>query len=220
MFGLGFIAAGISTLVGVVSGVCSTVGGAMISTGNVMIDAIGIGLQAVKNICDVALTVGEAFGLFSPEQNENDMLELGMRVEQAAAEDITSDQFDSNQAYIDHIREHVTLSKDNIENLDHLADKDKLKYACIGSAMTLAVIKEKYEVDIPDTLWSTATDLGVTADQFKAMLDVFEGANVEPDLEGFLKGKLTTESQKCMYNLIDDQLDKVLSNETLDKLLG
>ncbi|ELV08559.1 hypothetical protein PE074_08895 [Wohlfahrtiimonas chitiniclastica] len=220
----GFIGAGIAAISGAVSAgigaVCSTVGGAIISTGKIMMDAIRIGIPIVKNICDVSLTLGKAFGLFSPEHNENDMQELGVRVEQAAEENITSDQFDSNQAYIEHIREKVNLSKENIEKLDKLSDEDKLKYICIGGAMTLAAVKEKYQINIPDTFWITGSELGISADQIQRMLDVFEKANIDPDIEGFLKGKLTSESQSNMYDLISNQLENVLSDKILDKILG
>ena len=219
MFGL--IGAGISALSGVASTIgaaCSTIGGAVISTGRIMIDAINHGLPMVAKVCDVALTVGKALGVFASEHNEIDMYELGMRTERAVEEGITSDQFDSNQAYIDHLREKITLSKETIEKLDNLSDSEKLKYASIGSAMTIATIKEKYKIDIPESFWLAGADLGIEPQQFKPMLDIFERAQINPDLDGFQKGELTSELQRKIYDLIDERLSGVLSNETLDKL--
>lgn len=198
---------------------CSAIGGAVVSSGRVMVDAISRGLPIVEKICDIALTVGKGLGLFSPSQGECDMYELGMRTERSVAEGVTSEQFDSNQAFIDHLRDKIALSKENIEQLDNLSDSDKLKYASIGSAVTIAAIKEKYEVDIPETFWIAGTDLGVEPEQFKPMLDIFESAQLKPDLEGFLKGELPSELQRSIYDLIDKKLGDVLSNETLDKLL-
>ena len=223
----GFIGAGIAAISGALSAVtpmisaaCSAIGGAVISTGRIMIDAINRGLPMIEKICDVALIVGKGLGLFSPEHNEVDMYELGMRTERSVEEGVTSEQFDSNQAYIDHLREKITLSKEDKWNLENLSDSDKLKYACIGSAMTIAAIKEKYEVDIPETFWIASADLGVEPEQFKPMLDVFESAQLKPDLDGFLKGELTSELQRSIYDLIDERLGGVLSNETLDKLIS
>lgn len=220
---LGLISAGIAALSAAGSAIgaaCSAIGGAVISTGRIMIDAISRGLPMVEKICDIALTVGKGLGLFSPENNEVDMYELGMRTERSVEEGVTSEQFDSNQAYIDHLREKVTLSKANIEQLNSLSDSDKLKYACIGSAVTIATIQEKYEIDIPETFWLAGAEVGVAPEQFKPMLDIFENAQLKPDLERFLKGDLTFELQRNIYDLIDERLGEVLSSETLDKLLG
>ncbi|MEZ9368449.1 hypothetical protein AB4140_06425 [Shewanella sp. 10N.286.51.B2] len=220
MFGIGAaILGGLSSVGTAIGSACSAIGGAVISTGRILIDAISRGLPMVEKICDVALTVGKGLGLFSPEQNELDIYELGMRTERSVEEGVTSEQFDSNKAFIDHLRDKITLSKENVEKLDNLSDSDKLKYACIGSAMTIAAIKEKYEVDIPETFWIAGTDLGVQPEQFKPMLDIFESAQLKPDLEGFVKGELPSELQRSIYDLIDNRLGDVLSNETLDKLL-
>ncbi|WP_179991527.1 hypothetical protein [Acinetobacter sp. YH16058] len=221
MFGL--ISAGISALSGAVSAigsVCSAIGGAAISTGSIMIDAISRGLPMVEKICDVALTVGKGLGLFASEHNEMDMYELGMRTERAVEEGTTSEQFDSNQAYIDHLREKITLSHEDKVNLKNLSNDDKLKYACIGTAMTIATIKEKYEVDIPENFWVTATTLGMEPEKFKPMLDVFENAKLQPDINGFMKGELSSDLQRSIYDLIDERLSGVLGKEIVDKLIS
>ena len=218
--GLGLISGALSTVSSAIVTACSAIGGAVISTGRIMIDAINRGLPMIEKICDVTLTLGKGLGLFSPEQNECDIYELGMRTERSVEEGVHSEQFDSNQSYINHLREQVTLSKANIEQLGNLSDSDKLKYACIGSAVTIAAINEKYEIDIPETFWIAGADLGVKSEQFKPMLDVFENAQITPDLEGFQKGELTSDLQRSIYDLIDKRLGDVLSNETIDKLLG
>lgn len=225
MFGI--ISAGIAAVSGmlsavapVVSAACSAIGGAVISTGRIIIDAISRGLPMVEKVCDVALTVGKGLGLFSPEHNEVDMYELGMRTEHAVEEGVTSEQFDTNQAYIDHLREKIALSNEDKESLESLSDSDKLKYACIGSAVTIAAIQEKYEVDIPETFWIASTGLGIEPEQVKPMLDVFEQEKLKPDLDGFLKGELSSDLQRKIYDLIDEKLNGVLSKEAVDKLLG
>lgn len=221
MFGIGAaILGGLSAIGSAIGTACTAIGGAVISTGRIVIDAISRGLPMVEKICDVALTVGKGLGLFSLEHNEVDMYELGMRAERAVAEGVTSDQFESNQAYIDHLREKIALSKENKESLENLSDSDKLKYACIGSAMVIATIKEKYEVDIPETFWIASADLGVKPEQFKPLLDVFENAQVTPDLDGFQKGELSSELQRGIYDLIDERLGEVLDSETIEMLLG
>lgn len=220
---VGLISAGISVLSGAISTVgaaCSAIGGAVISTGSIMIDAINRGLPMVAKICDVALTVGKALGVFASEHNEVDMYELGMRTERALEDGTTSEQFDNNQAYIDYLREKITLSNEDKINLKNLSDSDKLKYACIGSAVTIATIKEKYEIDIPETFWITAATLGVESEKFKPMLDVFENAKLQPDFNGFMKGELSSDLQRSIYDLVDERLSGVLGKEILDKLIS
>lgn len=225
MFGL--ISAGISAIAGGLSAVgsaigaaCSAVGGAVISAGRVAVDALSRGLPMFEKICDVALTVGKGLGIFPPEGKDVDMYELGMRTERAVEGGVTSEQFDSNQAYIEHLREKIDLSKADKENLENLSDDDKLKYAGIGSAMAFATINEKYDIEIPDTFWTTGANLGIEPEQFKPMLDVFETAKVTPDIEGFQKGELSSELQREIYDLIDERLIEVLGNETTEKFLS
>lgn len=218
--GIAAISGGLSAVGAAVSSVCSLVGGPVISTGRIMIEAISRGLPVVIQVCDIAFTVGKALGFFAPEQNEVDMYELGMRTEHAVEAGITSDQFESNQAYINYLRDKITLSKDSIEKLDDLSASDKLKYASIGSAMTIAAIKEKYNIDIPESFWLTGAELGIEPQQFKPLLDIFERAELKPDLQGFQKGELDSDLQSKIYNLIDSSLGDILSKETVDKLLS
>lgn len=214
------ILGGLSAVGSAIGAACTSIGGAVISTGRIVVEAISRGLPMVEKICDIALTVGKGLGVFFPEGKADDMYELGMRTERAVKDGVTSEQFDSNQAYIDHLREKIELSKKDKESLDNLSAEDKVKYAGIGSAMTIATIKEKYEVEIPDTFWIAGVDLGVEPEQFKPMLEVFENAQVTPDLDGFQKGELSSELQRSIYDLIDERLGEVLDSETIEKLLG
>ncbi|MBE8127752.1 hypothetical protein [Photobacterium damselae] len=211
---LGLISAGISAVGSAIGSACSAIGGAVVSTGKVMIDAISRGLPIVEKVCDIAFTVGKEVGIFSPTHTERDMYELGMR-----AEGIDSEQFDNNKAFIEHIREKVELSKERLEQLDNLSDGDKLKYAAIGSAVTIAAIKEQYKIDIPNTFWLTGAEIGIRSEQVKPMLDEFETARLKPDLDGFLKGELSSDLHSNIYDLIDNKLDDLLNDEVMDKLL-
>lgn len=221
MLGLGgVILGGLSAIGGMLTTAFSAMGGAVLSTGGILLDAINRGLPMVEKIFDIALAVGKGVGLFSPEQSECDMYELGMRAERAVDEGVHSEQFDSNQAYIDHLREEIELGKEDLDKLDKLSGEDKLKYACIGSAVTIAGIKEKFEIDIPETFWLASTDVGIGPEQIKPMLDVFEQEQVKPDIDGFLNGELPSDLQRKIYDLIDSRLGEVLGNETIDKLLN
>ncbi|HKM15631.1 MAG TPA: hypothetical protein VJY63_06890 [Marinospirillum sp.] len=221
MLGLGgVILGGLSAIGGMLTTAFSAMGGAVLSTGGILLDAINRGLPMVEKIFDIALAVGKGVGLFSPEQSECDMYELGMRAERAVDEGVHSEQFDSNQAYIDHLREEIELGKEDLDKLDKLSGEDKLKYACIGSAVTIAGIKEKFEIDIPETFWLASTDVGIGPEQIKPMLDVFEQEQVKPDIDGFLNGELPSDLQRKIYDLIDSRLGEVLGNETIEKLLN
>lgn len=218
--GIGLISGALSIVSSAIGTACSAIGGAVISTGRIMIDAISRGLPVVDKICDVALTVGKGLGLFAPGQNKSDMYELGMRAERAVDAGVYSEQFDSNQAYIDHLREEIELGKEDLDKLDKLSDEDKLKYACIGSAVTIAGIKEQFKIDIPETFWLASIDVGIGREQIKPMLDVFEQEQVKPDIDGFLNGGLPSDLQHKIYDLIDSRLGEVLGNEIIEKLLN
>lgn len=220
MLGLGSVIFGGLSAIGGMLTAFSAIGGGVLSTGGILLDAINRGLPMVEKIFDIALAVGKGVGLFSPEQSECDIYELGMRAERALDEGVHSEQFDSNQAYIDHLREKIELGKEDLDNLDKLSGEDKLKYVCIGSAVTIAGIKEKFEIDIPETFWLASTNVGVEPEQIKPMLDVFEQEQIKPDIDGFLNGELSSDLQRKIYDLIDSRLGEVLGNETIEKLLN
>ena len=76
---LGIIGAGISALGSACSAIlstCTAIGGAVISTGRVMIDAINTGLQTIDRVCDVALAVGKELGFFCPEHDDKDLYDI------------------------------------------------------------------------------------------------------------------------------------------------
>ena len=228
MFGL--IAAGISaigsvlsTAVAAVGSACSAIGGAVISTGKVFIDAIEKGLPIVEKICDIVLTVGREIGIFSSEQPERDMYELGMRSERAIENGVSSEDFDSNKEYIDHLRKKIELSDEDVEKLSNpekLTAEEKIKFTCLGGALAIARIKEQYEIDIPETFWEASVELNIEPEKVKPMLDTFERKQLNPDLSGFMKGELSSTEQSNIYDLIEGDLVDILSNESINKMVS
>lgn len=56
-------------------------------------------------------------------------------------------------------------------------------------------------------------------EKFKPVLDVFENAKLQPDFNGFMKGELSSDLQRSIYDLIDERLSDVLGKEIVDKLI-
>ena len=225
MFGLGstlvsMASSAINVVGSAIGSACSAIGGAVVSAGRLIVDTLKHELPMLVQICNIAFTVGKEIGVFSPNHTEQDMYELGMRAEQSIEEGVNSEQFENNKDYIDHLREKIVLDKESMEKLDSLSDTDKLKYASLGSAITIAAITEQYKIDIPETFWLASINSGVQVDQFKPMLDVFESERVKPDLDGFIKGELPSELQRTIYDVIDTKLEELLDDATIDRLLS
>ena len=57
-------------------------------------------------------------------------------------------------------------------------------------------------------------------EKIKPVLDVFENAKLQPDFNGFMKGELSSDLQRSIYDLIDERLSGVLGKEIVDKLIS
>ncbi|KJY87697.1 hypothetical protein CWB89_10260 [Pseudoalteromonas piscicida] len=213
MFGI--VTAGIS-LIGsacaAVSTICSTLGTGLVSAGKVIINAIQVGLPIAEKVFRAVDLVAKAWGIFTEDHKEEDLYDLGMRAEQASMNGMKSDNFDSYQEYIDHLRADIEL-KPNLS----LSDEDKLKYGALGTAVAIKGISDKYQVEIPDSFWLSGVNMNFQPEQFKPLLDAFESEKVVPKLEDFNKGKLPFSEHEKIYDVLESYLGESMTAQEVEQ---
>lgn len=213
MFGI--VSAGIS-LIGsacaAVSTVCSTLGAGLVSAGKVIINAIQVGLPIAEKVFTAVDLVAKAWGIFTEDHKEGDLYDLGMRVEQASMSGVKSDNFDTYQEYIDHLRNDIELKP-----TPSLRDEDKLKYGALGTAVAMKGISDKYQVEIPDSFWLSGVKMNLQPEQFKPLLDTFESEKVAPKLEDFNKGKLPFSEHEKIYDVLESYLEESMTAQEVEQ---
>ncbi len=184
----GLIGGFVSSVVSAVGSLCSSVGGALFSSvSSAVATIVGpiVGLPEVllviNTVCAIVNAVAEALGIKKEEETPE---EIGMKAEKA---DKKPEDFDSVNEYIDYLRNEVEIDK---EKLNNLSDEEKAKYSATGMGVYIEGIKEKYNIEIPDSFWRTAADRNMTGDEVKGCLDTFEGKNISVEnMEKYLENK-------------------------------
>lgn len=174
-----------------ISSVCSGIGGALFSgAGGIaalacsiirpLTTVIEIG-GAIDVLIAIVSAIAEALGLKDKDETSE---ELGMKAETA---DKKPEDFDSIEAYIEYLRNDVQIDKEKLENL---SKEDKVKYAAIGTAITIKGIEEKYGIEAPGDFWKTAADLKLSGEETKQYIETFKqnGITNMKDMSDYIKG--------------------------------
>lgn len=140
----GFIIGAVSAVGSVISGAASAIGSICGSIGGTIIGDIGklgTGLlnlgEMLKPILDVINMISEILGI---KPAGEDPAELGLKAHKS---DERPEDYDSIEAYIDHLRNDIQLDKEEINNL---SDIDKVAYTTMGSALYVKDMEEKYNM--------------------------------------------------------------------------
>lgn len=174
-----------------ISSLCSSIGGALFSgAGGIAALAAsiimpGVGLPeiifGIGIIAEIVSKIAEALGLKDKDETPE---ELGLKAEAA---DKKPEDFDSIEAYIQYLRNDIQIDKEKLENLK---DEDKVKYAAIGTAITIKGIEEKYGIEAPGEFWKTAADLKLSGEETKQYIETFKqnGITNMKDMSDYIKG--------------------------------
>ena len=174
----------VSSIGSAISSFCSSISSGIASVVSTIIGPV-VGLPevllAIKVVCVVVNAVAEALGIKDKEETPE---ETGMKAEQA---DKKPEDFDSINEYIEYLRNDIEVDKEKLENL---SDEEKAKYSAAGMGIYIEGIKEKYNVDIPDSFWKTTAEHNMTGEEVKGCLDAFEERDISAEnIEKYLDGK-------------------------------
>lgn len=216
---MGFWSSVGSALSSVVSGACSVVSSVASTLGSIANRAITIlemGASLAIRVGEVIKAVGISLGII---QSSDDLQELG---EKAMMSEKTPADFESISAYIDHLRNDVTIDKEKFSRLD---EKELLARSAIGSAITLQGINEKLETVVCPQFMAMVATQNLTADEIVATIKTYKEKSLSTsDYSLYLKDELSIAQSREHSNALVEayqQLEPELSIEQIeDKVMG
>ena len=175
-----------------------------------------LGLSLATKVGEAIKTVGVSLNILRPEDN---MDELG---EKAMLSDKGPDDFESMSAYIDHLRNDVSLDK---EKFDSLSDTDKLERASIGASITLKGINEKLDTVISPSFMATVALLDLDAKEIIGTIKSYKENGLDTaDYKLYVNNELSIdETHKHGNALVQayQKLEPQMSLEQIeDKVMG
>ncbi|WP_254313718.1 hypothetical protein [Vibrio cholerae] len=216
---MGFWSSVGSALSSVVSAACSVVNSVASILGSIANRAITIlemGASLAIRVGEAIKAVGISLGIIMPN---DDLQELG---EKAMMSEKTPADFDSISAYIDHLRNDVTIDREKFNRLD---GKELLARSAIGSAITLQGINEKLETVVYPQFMAMVATQNLTADEIVATIKTYKEKSLSTsDYSLYLKDELSIEQSREHSNALVEayqQLEPELSIEQIeDKVMG
>jgi len=201
---LGLISAGI----GAISSACSAIGGALGGACVAVAGSLGKAMSIGANIFSSAINnigvIGKIFNLIPQQANiEKDMTDLGMRVEKS---DMKSGEFESAKEYINHLRNNIEISK---EDISVLSDEKKKIHQIVGSSLIAKGVSENFTVDIPANFWVETALSALSSGQVHKLLDGYQSLGLPADLKGFSERSLSLAENKSVYGLLVSVLQEL-----------
>ena len=207
-----------SGLCSFVSGVCGAIGGAIGGALGIAATAIAglVGSPVFGAVVGLISLVSTVIGLTKKDEKQE---ELGAK---AMLSDKKPEDFDSYQAYIDHVSE-IKLTP---EMKDRLKTDEGFKTQCttVGASMQWYGLNEKMGInmDIPSLV--KLVEAGVkTPEQFQTIANTFKSKEVEPKINDAIERNIPMKEGAKIVDTLKEGVDKVEGSkeiwEKLDKML-
>ena len=203
---------------GAIGGICSAIGGALGGALGIAATAIAglVGSPIFGAVVGLISLVSTVLGLTKKDEKQE---ELGAK---AMLSDKKPEDFDSYQAYIDHISE-IKLTP---EMKDRLKTDDAFKTQCtsVGASMQWYGLNEKMGINMDIPSFVKLVEAGVkTPEQFQAIASTFKSKEVEPKISDAIECKLPMKEKAEVMDTLKEGVDKVEGSkeiwEKLDKML-
>ncbi len=208
----GFIIGAISAVGSVIGGAASAIGSICGSIGGAIMGGIGklgTGLldfgEKLKPVLEIINMISEIFGI---KPAGEDPAELGLKAHKS---DEKPEDYDSIEAYIDHLRNDIQLDKEEINNL---SDIDKVAYTTMGSALYVKNMEEKYNMAMSPRFWGTAYETvnsgNMSVGQLKDTMEAMKEKGVEnaESFSNYMDGKASMEEQMVVFGSLKEALHK------------
>lgn len=208
-----------SAICGAIGGICSAIGGAIGG-------ALGIAATAIAGLVGSPV-FGAVVGLISLVSTVIGLTKKDEKQEELGAKAILSDKkpedFDSYQAYIDHLSNDIKLTP---EIKDRLKNDEGFKTQCtsVGASMQWYGLNEKMGInmDIPSLV--KLVEAGVkTPEQFQTIANTFKSKEVEPKINDAIERNIPMKEGAKIVDTLKEGVDKVEGSkeiwEKLDKML-
>ncbi len=210
--GVGIFAAGATALCGAFStaaaaigSVCGSIGGAVMTS----VGTLGTGLlklgEMVKPIFELITKICTIIGI---KPAGEDPMELALKAEKSGEK---PEDYDSVEAYIEHLRKDIELDK---EEINKLTDSEKAMYSAIGCGLYVKNMEERYNMAMTPGFWvnaSKAVNSGaMTCEQVKNTMEAMKERGVKntESFSNYMEGKADMEEQMVMYDSLKEALHR------------
>ena len=207
-----------SAIGGFVSGLCSSIGGAIggfLGTAATAIAGL-VGGPVFGAVVALISAISTIIGLTKKDEKQE---ELGAK---ASLSDKKPQDFDSYQAYIDHVS-NIELTP---EIKDKLKNDESFKTECItmGASLQWYGLNEKMGINMDIPSLTKLVEAGVkTPEQFQTIANTFKSKEVEPKISDAIEYKLPMKERTEVLDTLKEGVDKLEGSkeifEKLDKML-
>ena len=207
-----------SAIGGFVSGLCSSIGGAIggfLGTAATAIAGL-VGGPVFGAVVALISAISTIIGLTKKDEKQE---ELGAK---ASLSDKKPQDFDSYQAYIDHVS-NIELTP---EIKDKLKNDESFKTECttMGASLQWYGLNEKIGIMMDMPSFTKLVESGIkTPEQFQTIANTFKSKEVEPKISDAIEYKLPMKERTEVLDTLKEGVDKLEGSkeifEKLDKML-
>ena len=204
---------------GAIGGLCSAIGGAIGGALGIAATAIAglVGSPVFGAVVGLISLVSTVIGLTKKDEKQD---ELGAK---ATLSDKKPQDFDTYQAYIDHLSNDIKLTP---EIKDRLKNDESFKTECtaMGASLQWYGLNEKMGINMDIPSLTKLVEAGVkTPEQFQTIANTFKSKEVEPKISDAIEYKLPMKEKAEVMNTLKEGVDKVEGSkeiwEKLDRML-
>jgi hypothetical protein len=185
---LGTIISGLTSLV-------STIGPVVAKIATTIVTKLPEIATTIMKVAEVISEVATILGLTNHETPEV----IGAKMQQEGTRGRLDDE--SMEEYLDYLREEIKLDK---EKFLSMSDEERVKSTAIGIGALSQTIDEKFGVKLSGDFIVDMNKMQMTAREIASYVQHFESKGIESmdSLTDFLKGKLSDEDKRQVYDVI------------------
>lgn len=208
------------------SGVCSFVGGVCGAIGGAIGGVLGTAATAIAGLAGgpvfgaVVALISAVSTVMNLTKKDEKQEELGAK---ASLTDKKPQDFDTYQAYIDHLSNDIKLTP---EIKDRLKNDEKFKNECtaMGASLQWYGLNEKMGINMDIASLVKLVEAGVkTPEQFQTIANTFKSKEVEPKINDAIERNIPMKEGAKIVDTLKEGVDKVEGSkeiwEKLDKML-
>ncbi len=148
---------------------------------------------------------------------------LGRKVERAADLDMEPEDFNSTEEFLNHVRENIP--DETPEFFEVLDEKERLKYASVGSGLYVKTLEEKYGLALDPAFWNAVSQSGMrNMFSMEALIESLKANGVTDGslLDDFFAGRLQNDPYEygCVEKSLQEALFQKLGDVGADVLRG
>lgn len=205
------IGALISSATSFISATLSTTGAALAAIGTkatALLTKLGPFLEGITKILNM---VGGFVGILKPNETVED---LGAKV---ISTDKKPDDFDSINAYIDHLKNEVMVDKEKVK------DNQVTKVSCIaiGSVLVSEGIAEKLNISVPMEFWKDVSIIKLNPNEIVKVLEKYKECDVSLDkFTNYVNGNSDLKDTETNQDILCDafkELEPSCSNQEIER---